>query len=238
MEHTRPPRVAKNDGHRGKYNFHDNDRNDRNVKIDRDDRNVKNDRNDRNRLQEPQKNVFEEPIQNARQGIGNDAIGIDNIMNMIEQAYGPTLQRVARPTFRKPYLERIGREYERPRNFKVPNFSTFSGDDDKTAYEHISRFTIQCGELSNNGHGKLIMFANSVTGQAFKWYASLPLHSIETWNDMEEKFLNHFARTDLGISMVDLARLRQEMGKTAKQFIKRFKKARLRLRCQTQLPEN
>jgi hypothetical protein len=47
MEHTRPPRVAKNDGHRGKYNFHDNDRNDRNVRIDRDDR------NDRNRLQEP-----------------------------------------------------------------------------------------------------------------------------------------------------------------------------------------
>ena len=29
---------------------------------------------------------------------------------------------------------------------------------------------------------------------------------------MEEKFLNHFARTDLGISMVDLARLKQEFG--------------------------
>jgi hypothetical protein len=68
------------------------------------------------------------------------------------------------------------------RNYKVPDFSTFSGVDEKTAYEHISRFTIQCGELSNNGNGKLIMFVNSLTGQAFKWYASLPPHSIETWS--------------------------------------------------------
>ena len=59
------------------------------------------------------------------------------------------------------------------------------------------------------------MFPNSLTGQAFKWYSSLLPHSIETWNDMEEKFLNHFAITDLGISMADLARLKQELGETA-----------------------
>ena len=53
---------------------------------------------------------------------------------------------------------------------------------------------------------------------------------------MEEKFLTHFARTDLGISMVDLARLKQELGETADQFIMRFK--RNKLRCQTQLPES
>ena len=49
----------------------------------------RNDRNDRNRFQEPQRNEFEEPIQNVRHRIGNDAIGLDNIMNMIEQTYGP-----------------------------------------------------------------------------------------------------------------------------------------------------
>ena len=80
------------------------------------------------------------------------------------------------------------------------------------------------------------MFLNSLTGQAFKWYASLPPHSIETWNNMEEKFLNHLARTNFGISMADLARLKQELGETTDQFIMRFK--RTRLRCQTQLPES
>ena len=189
-----------------------------------------------NRFQEPQRNEIEEPNQNVRQEIGNNAIGLDNIMNMIEQTYGPNLQRAARPAFRRPYPDRVEREFERPRNYKVPDFSIFSGDDEKTAYEHISRFTIQFGELSNNGNGKLIMFPNSLTGQAFKWYSSLPPHSIETWNDMEEKFLNHFVRTDLGISMADLARLKQDLGETTDQFIMRFK--RTRLRCQTQLPKS
>jgi hypothetical protein len=206
----RPPRGIENEVRRGRYNFHDNDRNGnyRNDRNFRNDRNERNDRNDRNKFQEPQRNEFEEPNQNVRQEIGNNAIGLDNIMNMIEQTYDPNLQRAVRPTFRRPYPDRIEREFERPRNYKVPDFCTFSGDDEKTAYEHISRFTIQCGELSNNGNGKLIMFPNSLTRQAFMWYSSLPPHSIETWNDMEEKILNHFARTDLGISMVDLARLK------------------------------
>jgi hypothetical protein len=235
----RPPRGIENEVRRGRYNFHDNDRNGnyRNYRNFRNDRNERNDRNDRNRFQEPQRNEIEEPNQNVKQEIGINAIGLDNIMNMIEQTYGPNLQRVARPAFRRPYPNRVEREFERPRNYKVPDFSIFSGEDEKTAYEHISRFTIQFGELSNNGNGKLIMFPNSLTGQAFKWYSSLPPHSIETWNDMEEeKFLNHFARTDLGISMADLARLKQELGETTDQFIMRFK--RTRLRCQTQLPKS
>jgi hypothetical protein len=99
---------------------------------------------------------------------------------MIKQTYGPNLQRAARPAFRRPYPDRVEREFERPRNYKVLDFSTFSRDDEKIAYEHISRFTIHCGELSNNGNGKLIMFPNSLTGQAFKRYSSLPPHSIET----------------------------------------------------------
>jgi hypothetical protein len=225
----RPPRGIENEVRRGRYNFHDNDRNGNY-------RNERNDRNDKNKFQEPQRNEFEEPNQNVRQEIGNNAIGLDNIMNMIEQTYDPNLQRAARPTFRRPYLDRIEREFERPRNYKVPDFCIFFGDDEKTAYEHISRFTIQCKELSNNGNGKLIMFPNSLTRQAFMWYSSLPPHSIETWNDMEENILNHFARVDLGISMADLSRLKQELGEIVDQFIMKFK--RTRLRCQTQLPES
>jgi hypothetical protein len=64
----RPPRGTKNEFRRGKYNFHDNDRNgnyrnDRNFRYDR---NKRNDRNDKNRFQEPQRNEFEEPNQNVR----------------------------------------------------------------------------------------------------------------------------------------------------------------------------
>ena len=73
---------TENEVRRGKYNFHDNDRNG-NFRNDRNDRNFRNDINDRNRFQEPQRNEFKEPNQNVRQDIGNNAIGLDNIMNMI-----------------------------------------------------------------------------------------------------------------------------------------------------------
>ena len=82
----------------------------------------------------------------------------------------------------------------------------FLGEDEKTALEHISRFTVQCGEYSNNRNGKLRMFPNSLTGQAFTWYAALPVNSIKSWEEMEEKF--HFARSNIGVSMADLARLK------------------------------
>ena len=110
----RPPRGKENEVRIGRYNFHDNDRNGNY----RNDRNFRNDRNDKNRFQEPQRNEFEEPNQNVRQEIGNNAIGLDNIMNMIEQTYGPNLQRAARPAFRRPYPDRVEREFERPRNYK------------------------------------------------------------------------------------------------------------------------
>lgn len=76
----------------------------------RNDRNERNDRNDRNRFQEPQRNEFEEPNQNVRHEIRNNAKGLDNIMNMIEQTYGPNLQRAARSTFRRPYPDRVERD--------------------------------------------------------------------------------------------------------------------------------
>jgi hypothetical protein len=95
----------------------------------------------------------------------------------------------------------------------------FSGEDEKTALEHISRFTVQCGEYSNKGNGKLRIFPNSLIGQDFTWYAALPANSINSWEEMEEKFQSHFARSNIGVSMVDLARLKQKQDESAEQFI-------------------
>ena len=79
------------------------------------------------------------------------------------------------------------------------------------------------------------MFPNSLTGQAFTWYAALPANSIGSWEEMEEKFQSHFARSNIGVSMADLARLKQKPDESAEQFIIRFK--RNRTRCHTTLPE-
>jgi hypothetical protein len=52
---------------------------------------------------------------------------------------------------------------------------------------------------------------------------------------MEEKFQSHFARSNIGVSMADLVRLKQKPDESAEQFIMRFK--RIRTRCHTTLPE-
>ena len=79
------------------------------------------------------------------------------------------------------------------------------------------------------------LFPSSSTGQAFAWYSSLPPNSLNSWAELEDKFQTHFSHTDLRVSIVDLARLRQRPDENVKQFIMRFKTARMR--CQIVLPE-
>jgi hypothetical protein len=181
-------------------------------------------------LEERNRDIEVEP--NPRPIQGQDLR--DQIFEVIDQALGPGHRRTPRHPYRKPYPERIDRE-EWPRGFKVPDFTMFSSEDDKTALEHISRFTVQCGEYSNNGNGKLRMFPNSLTGQAFTWYAALPTNSIGSWEEMEEIFQSHFARSNIGVSITDLARLKKKLDESAEQFIMRFK--RIRTRCLTTLPK-
>ena len=144
----------------------------------------------------------------------------NTIFEVLDQAF-PGQRRTPRRPYRKPYPERIDRE-EWTRGFKVPDFTMFSGEDEKTALERISRFTVQCGEYCNNGNRKLRMFPNSLTGQAFTWCVALPANSIESWEEMEEKFQSHFARSNIGVSMANLAQLKQKPDESAEQFIMRF----------------
>ena len=79
------------------------------------------------------------------------------------------------------------------------------------------------------------LFPSSLTGQAFAWYSSLPPNSLNLWAELEDKFQTQFSCTDLRVSITDLARLRQRPNEIVKQFIMRFKRARMR--CQIVLPE-
>jgi hypothetical protein len=54
-----------------------------------------------------------------------------------------------------------------PIGYRVPGFSKFSGEDDKTILEHVGQFILQCGEASANDALKLRMFSLSLSGIAF-----------------------------------------------------------------------
>ncbi|XP_059630882.1 uncharacterized protein LOC132273822 [Cornus florida] len=158
----------------------------------------------------------------------------DQLANLIQETYRPTPRRVGRLTYRKPYPDYIDR-YEFPRGYKVPNFVTFSGEDSTSTIEHIGQFTIQCGEVGANEFLKLRLFANSLTGITFSWYISLPANSVYTWQQLEEMFHTQFYKTEPDVSMTDLSRLSQMLGKMAEDFIGKFK--RVRHKCQVSLLE-
>uniref|UniRef100_A0A2N9IVJ4 Uncharacterized protein n=1 Tax=Fagus sylvatica TaxID=28930 RepID=A0A2N9IVJ4_FAGSY len=96
--------------------------------------------------------------------------------------------RMEPPRFKQPRMEspRMGQP-----QFGFPRMEPFQqgiGDDEKTTIEHISRFTVQCGEYSNNGNGKLRLFPNSLTGQAFTWKPRMirpPVSEARRWVTLE-----------------------------------------------------
>ncbi|XP_059623160.1 uncharacterized protein LOC132266323 [Cornus florida] len=111
----------------------------------------------------------------------------EQLAEVIQEQYGPALKRATRPTFRHPFPDWIDR-MDLPQNFRVPNFATFSGEDNQSTLEHIGRFTLKCGPLSNNDWYKMKLFSNTLTETTFKWYLNLPPNSIHTWQQMQDVF--------------------------------------------------
>jgi hypothetical protein len=72
-----------------------------------------------------------------------------------------------------------------PRGYRVPKFSKFSGEYDKTTLEHVGQFILQYGEASANDALILRIFPLSLSGIAFTWFTSLAPRSIFTWAQLE-----------------------------------------------------
>jgi hypothetical protein len=73
-----------------------------------------------------------------------------------------------------------------PHKYKVPDFTKFSGQGDVSTVEHVNRFIIQCGEVSNQDALRVQLFSMSLSGSAFTWFTTLPANSILYWADLEK----------------------------------------------------
>lgn len=156
------------------------------------------------------------------------------LVDIIQDMYGPGLRRPERPIFRSPFPVWIN-EMALPRNVRVPNLTLYSGEENQSILEHMGRFTLQIGDLGINQFYKMKMFPSSLTRNVFTWFINLPHNSVTTWQELEEQFHAQFFRTEPEVSMADLAKLKQEPNETAEQFLARFKK--VRYRCHVHMPE-
>ncbi|GKV12837.1 hypothetical protein SLEP1_g23931 [Rubroshorea leprosula] len=176
---------------------------------------------------------------NAFQPLGLQAtpppLDRNQLIDLVQETYGPALRPLVCPSYHKPYPDYIDRDNPFPRGFKVPEFTLFSGDASQSTIEHIGRFTIQCGEALGDDFLKLRLFPSSLTGTALTWYLSLSQNSVFTWRQIEDLFHIQFYHSEPEISMADLSRLTQRLRESSENYLMRFRKAQMK--CHVALPE-
>jgi hypothetical protein len=127
--------------------------------------------------------------------------------------------------YKKPYDPEFDR-FPLPRGWRMPDLIKFSGDDDRTTWEHISQYTAQLGEAGVYNVLKVRLFSLSLTGTAFAWFSSLAPGSIISWDMLERKFHDHFCSGGIQLKLTDLTSVRQGRDETVSAYIKRFKETK------------
>jgi hypothetical protein len=81
----------------------------------------------------------------------------------------------------------------------------------------------QLGEASFSNSLRVRLFSLSLTGTAFSWFSSLPPNSVQSWNELEQKFHDHFYNGDNEAKLIDLTWVRQGRDESVSNYFKRFK---------------
>jgi hypothetical protein len=71
------------------------------------------------------------------------------------------------------------------------------------------------------------LFSLSLTGTAFAWFSSLAPNSIDSWDQLEQKFHDHFFSGSYQIKLTDLTSVRQSKEESVYDYLKRFKEVKI-----------
>jgi hypothetical protein len=104
----------------------------------------------------------------------------------------------------------------------VPKFVKFTGEDNRTIWEHVSQFLAQMGEASSVDYLKVSLFRLSLCG-IFSWFSALPPGSILTWAYLEQIFHDHFYSGENKLKLSHLTSVKQKHDESVVDYIKRFR---------------
>jgi hypothetical protein len=127
----------------------------------------------------------------------------DEVAGMFRDKLGVSMSSTGQ-SYRKPYNHRFD-TVPYPQGTRIPDFSKFFGEGGKSTHEHISQFIAHLGELANGEAYHVRLFSLSLTDTAFAWYAALPPNSINSWEELERKFHEHFFLGEHELELADLA---------------------------------
>ena len=115
---------------------------------------------------------------------------------------------------------------------KVQANTLHTYDGKSSPNQHIYYFMSQNG--IDNDAIMARLFIGTLNGVAFDWFRSLPSGSINSWVDMETRFLSRFYENDTEVTMDKLLLTVQKGGESVRDYIERFHN--LSLMCHAGLP--
>lgn len=92
----------------------------------------------------------------------------EDLANMCKAELGVDMGRSR--LYRKPHPDDFDL-VSYPVGWRIPDFIKFSGDDNKTTWEHINQYLAQLGEVSSSNVLRVCLFCLSLTGTAFAWFS-------------------------------------------------------------------
>ncbi|KAM2715061.1 hypothetical protein EV2_044721 [Malus domestica] len=93
-----------------------------------------------------------------------------------------------------------------PRGYQPLKFMQF--DEKSNPKQHIAHFIETCNNAGTEGDYLVKQFVCLLKGNVFDWHADLEPESINSWDQLEREFLNHFYSTCCTISMLDLTSMK------------------------------
>ena len=148
---------------------------------------------------------------------------VHKLADLMEKQFG--IKKNQFKSYSLPYLDWYNR-LELPPRWRVPDFSKFTGTDDTSTMEHISKYLAQLGDAVVEEIHRVRFFALSLSGPAFTWYSSLPRNSIHRWEDLENKFHAYFYNETTEKDITDLTCMRMRNNETGLEYLQRFRQTR------------
>ena len=88
-----------------------------------------------------------------------------------------------------------------PHGYQPPKFNQFDGKGNPK--QHIAHFIETYNNAGTKGDRLVKQFVQSLKGIAFGWYTDLEPESINSWEQMEDEFLNRLYSTQRTVSMTE-----------------------------------
>ena len=92
-----------------------------------------------------------------------------------------------------------------------------------------------CNNAGTDGDLLVKQFVHTLKGNAFDWYCDLEPRIIDSWEQLEQEFLNRFYSTRRTVSMIELTSSRQWKDEPIVDYINRWRN--LSLNCKDRLCE-